>query len=772
MLDFGLGGYGIADGMRKEQDRITQNRTTFSNNIANFLANNPYLSPEAVQAYVNAAAGTDNTLRGVIPNQLIGEFNQENSRKRRIDTFKAFNEFTRLNPGATAAEFQSAISALGAQGIYGEDALKAIQGRADQYRKDQETARQMKLAQDIGNTRNSMMSDIEFQAAALGYDPVKVTQSLRGIYGDNPPIPYESLINPGSMEVMRTKTIQQYLPEAVKILEANPDLPMELLDGAFPALRGSPIIKSIYEAAQEKRREAIENRFYSLENRKRVVDAVTNAYSMGLDPQTTLTESLRGIGIRPEDMSGLDTSSIMTEAKASSDKIKADKDLEKRTNQAKAAANITTSLAAMTSNEVDAARFASMSDAQLEQEIRRLVASRSGLIEEEIAELPAAWYADIVSTIRSDLNTRALTAQQQRYDAARGMETTISDAIRKDSTESAKNATSEEALTFLGLKDAASGGGIQAAVRDLATRYDMSNGRAGTAINLAIDILDKDPNAAANITMALEKDVRFQQMFRPINKEAQEQATNARIRDGSDRPAPIGFTPWVKQEAAQIRKESEGYLADINGIMSANQSPDAKLEALKTFANTFGNDIANAANAYQMRQESQHRWTSANDRWNDDAFSAVRIELQALQARVQTELNRAQAQLQREVEKQRTANMEPGRILEDPVDRSRSGLYNTLTGIVPNEARQKYDVIAGELSRYELGGSPLGFIYKSVEDQELYRSIADLAYSPEAITFLLQRPDLYALIDSNSPTVDPKRFIQEFNKAYRPSRPQ
>lgn len=764
MLDLGLGGFGFADGMRKEQDRITQNRTTFSNNMANFLANNPYLSPEAVQAYINAAAGTDNTLRGVIPNQLIGEFNQENSRRRRIDTFKAFNEFTRLNPGATAAEFQSAMSALGAQGIYGEDALKAIQGRADQYRKDLETARQMKLAQDIGNTRNSMMNDIEFQAAALGYDPAKVTQALRGIYGDNPPIPYDTLINPGSMEAMRTKTIQQYLPEAVKILEANPDLPMELLDGAFPALRGSPIIKSIYDAAKEKRKKGISDKLYG--SKKQVVDSVAQSILLGADPQTALTESIRGLGIRPEDMSGLDTSTIMAEAKALADKSKADEQKKLDATLAGAKGKMFESI--RTNTLADPTTLQTLANGDIgavESFVRARIRDESGLTEEELAKIPDSYYSSLAQSIRQQIIAKFELEQAKTYDDVHGQTPGILKSLRDQNSEIAKQyseANIQAAIKNAGLDGTVSGAVIPTLMATYGETYDLTNGGAAVLFNALLAEAKANPDAGMNIGAAAIKNAGL----KPLSTTVNEQVEDLAWKSGAVSRKPVPATWFTASEKTKISRTVETRISEVSQISS--RPPEEQIEKLKRFRDQVIQNNAQTRDHYGSALSTSQRWSQYDDPFTDRHWGEIVSHSDAETQRLVKVIDNALAAAEVQLKKQQEQTMAPGRILEDPVDRSRSGLYNTLAGIKPNEARQKYDVIAGELSRYELGGSPLGYIYKSVEDQELYRSIADLAYSPGAITFLLQRPDLYALIDSASPTVDPKRFIQEFNKAYRP----
>jgi hypothetical protein len=762
MLDFAFGpnGYGLTEGMRKEQDRITQNRSQFANNMATFLANNPYISPEAAQAFINSAAGTDNTLRGSVPNQLIGELNKENTRKRRIDTFQAFNEFTRLNPGASAAEFQSAMSALGAQGIYGADALKAIQGRADQYRKDQDTKRLYTEAQNIGQLRTQLMADAKSIFIQNGYDVEKTKKQLESIYGKNMPVPIDSIVNPGMATTLQGDLVREYLPKAVDIIGKNPNMTPEMMYGIFPELQGSPVVKSIYEAAQTERKKGIQDKFYG--NKKQVVDSVASSILLGSDPQTALSETIRGLGISPEDMANLDTSTILSEAKSLADKTKADKDTALKQKHYQAAATVSTSIQAKIGNEVDASRFASMSNAQLEQELRKVVEFDSGLTPEEIAQLSPDWYARLTTKIRQDLETKALAAQQQRYDASRGIESTAADALRKDSEKSAELATSEEALTFLGLKDAASGGGIQAAVRDLATRYDMSGGRASTAIQLAIDIMAQDPNAGAGLAAALEKDVRFQQMFRPISQEASEQATIARIKDGSDQPRPVGFTPWVQQEAATIRQESDGYLADIQGIMSANQPVEKKIQALEAFNARFSNDITSATNAYQMRRESQHRWTSANDRWNDDTFSTLRVELQSLQTRVQVELNKARYRLDAEVQKQKQANMAPGKSMERPDDPNRSGFVNDLANtFMWTPERVQNNQIQQQIYAVSPGESGLaGYFFSGQQDREIAKRMVDVANNMKVLNSIREHPEVYALISPDNPNPDVLKFLE------------
>ena len=763
MLDLGLGGFGVADGMRNEQNRITQNRTQFSNNIANFLASNPYLSPEAVQAYVNAAAGTDNTLRGVIPNQLVGEFNKENSRVRRIDTFKAFNEFTRLNPGATAAEFQSAMSALGAQGIYGDDALKTIQGRADQYRKDQETKRMYEQAQNISQLRTNLMTDAKGIMLRNGFDVDKTRKELEQIYGTSTPVPLDTIVNPGMATMIQGDLVREYLPRAVDILGKNPSMTPEMLYGIFPELQNSPVVKSIYEAAQTERTKGISDKLYG--SKKQVVDSVAQSIMLGADPQTALTESIRGLGIRPEDMSGLDTSTILSEAKALADKGKAEEKKKLDASLAGAMGKMHESIRTNTLADPNTLQTLANGDiGAVESFVRARIRDESGLTEEELARIPDSYYSSLAQSIRQRIATKFELEQAKTYDDVHGQTPGILKSMREQNSEIAKQyseANIQAAIKNAGIDETVSGAVIPTLMATYGETYDLTNGGAAVLFNALLAEAKANPDAGMNIGAAAIRNAGL----KPLSTTVNEQVENLAWKSGAVSRKPVPATGFTASEKTKISKTVETRIAEIGSLSS--MPPEDQIEKLKRFRDQVIQSNAQTRDHYGSALSTAERWSQYDDPFTDKHWGEIvshsDAETQRLVKAIDNALATAEVQLKKETER----TMAPGRILEDPVDVSRSGLYNTLSGLKPNEARQKYDVIAGELSRYELGGSPLGYIYKSVEDRELYRQIADLAYSPDAVTFLLENPHLYALIDSNSPTVDPKRFIQEFNREYK-----
>jgi hypothetical protein len=770
MLDFGPFGYGISEGMRKEQDRITQNRSTFSNNMANFIAQNPYLSPEAVQAYVNAAAGTDNTLRGVIPNSLVGEFNQENTRRRRIDNFKAFNEFTRLNPGATAAEFQSAMSALGAQGVYGEDALKAIQGRADQYRKDEETKRMFNQAQNIGQLRTQLTTDAKAIFLRNGFDVDKTRKELEQIYGTSTPVPLDTVVNPGMATMIQGDLMREYLPKAVDILGKNPNMTPEMLYGIFPELQGSPVVKQIYDGAQQEREKGVQDKFYG--SKKQVVDAVASSILLGTDPTRALEESARGLGIRPDDFALLDSNSILAEARALADKSKADEQKKLDGVLAGAKGKMFESIRTNTlADPVTLQNLANGDVGQVEAFVRARIRDESGLTEEELARIPGSYYQSLAQSIRSQLVTKSQMEQAKTYDDVRGQAPGVLKALREQNTEIAKQyneANIQAAIKNAGVDGTVSGAVIPTLMATYAETYDLSNGGAAVLFNSLLAEAKASPDAGMNIGAAAIKSAGL----KPLASTVSEQVEDMAWKSGAVSRTPLPATTFVSNEKAKLSKVVETRIAEVGQLTSQNgKTPEEQVERLKRFRDQVMASVEQTRNHYGSALTTAQRWSDYNDRFTADHLEAIVQHSEAETQRLLSAINKAITTSEALAQKQKEQTMAPGRILERAPDRSRSGLYNTLAGLKPTEAQQQADIIAGELSRYELGGSPLGYLYKSVEDRELYREIADLSKSPEAVTFLLQNPDLYALIDSRSPDVDPARFIEEFKRFYRPPNP-
>lgn len=763
-------GYGVSEGMRKEQDRITQNRSTFSNNMANFIAQNPYLSPEAVQAYVNAAAGTDNTLRGVIPNSLVGEFNQENTRRRRIDTFKAFNEFTRLNPGATAAEFQSAMSALGAQGVYGEDALKAIQGRADQYRKDEETKRMFNQAQNIGQLRTQLTTDAKAIFLRNGFDVDKTRKELEQIYGTSTPVPLDTIVNPGMATMIQGDLMREYLPKAVDILGKNPNMTPEMLYGIFPELQGSPVVKQIYDGAQQEREKGVQDKFYG--SKKQVVDAVASSILLGTDPTRALEESVRGLGIRPDDFSLIDSNSILAEARALADKSKADEQKKLDGVLAGAKGKMFESIRTNTlADPVTLQTLANGDVGQVEAFVRARIRDESGLTEEELARIPGSYYQSLAQSIRSQLVTKAQMEQAKLYDEMRGQAPGVLKALREQNFEIAKQYNEDNiqaAIKNAGIDGTVSGAVIPTLMATYAETYDLSNGGAAALFNSLLAEAKADPDAGMNIGVAAIKNAGLTPLANTVNQQVEDMAWKAGAVSRTTRAA----TSFVSEEKAKLSKSVDTRLSEVTQLASdARRTPEEQLTKLQKFREQVIAANAKTRDHYGYALAKSEGWSDYNDRFTADHLEAIVQHSEAETQRLLSAINKAIATSEALAQKQKEQTMAPGRILERAPDRSRSGLYNTLAGLKPTEAQQQADIIAGELSRYELGGSPLGYLYKSVEDRELYREIADLAKSPEAVTFLLQNPALYALIDSRSPDVDPARFIEEFKRFYRPPNP-
>lgn len=774
MLDFAFGpnGYGLTEGMRKEQDRITQNRSAFANNMATFLANNPYISPEAAQAFINSAAGTDNTLRGSVPNQLIGELNKENTRKRRIDTFQAFNEFTRLNPGATAAEFQSAMSALGAQGIYGADALKAIQGRSDQYRKDQETKRMFDQAQNIGQLRTTMMNDVDYQYAANGYDPDKTLKAMKAIYGDKPPVPYETMINPGSASVAKQKVIRDYLPKAVEILNNNPKMTPEMLYGIWPELQGSPIVKSIYDAAQTERKKEVEKQFHNLDNRKRIVDAVAQAYELNLDPQLTYKNAALGVGLPPEDVDGFDNTSIMAEAQAISKKSKDDQQQKLDASLAGAKGKMYESLRTNTlADPLTLQTLANGDITAVESFVRARIRDESGLTEAEISKIPDKYYSSLAQSIRQQIIANANIEQQKLYETVVGSESKIRSGIVEKSIEAAKNFTSNSAVQQIknaGLEQSVAGAAIPTIMSQLAQQYDVTGVNGTTIFNYLIAAAQKQPEA----DMATLLNMLPGEVLVPINDLAQKQVEQMQFETGALSNKPIRATDFVSQKSSKLYASAQNQITTVIEISKdTNMSVEDRILAMQSARQQILNGVTEEEAYFEKALGFDKQW-DFNDRFNNTHYSALSKELRDNSKRVIDLIDSSLNVLQKQMASQQRANLAPAELAGSRADGSSSRAYNyTIGAVVPTDYEQTIsdmgNAIAGSLPAYPdvPGGGPINLLnpsnlFSSQDDIALSNQIMSYVNNPVQMAKIYNRPDIWALIDPRSPTRDPVKFLR------------
>lgn len=775
MLDFAFGpnGYGLTDGMRKEQDRITQNRMQFANNMATFLANNPYITPEAAQAFINSAAGTDNTLRGSVPNQLISQINQENARVRRIDTFKAFNEFTRLNPGATAAEFQAAMSAFGAQGIVGEDFIKAIQGRADQYRKDQETVRQMKMAQEIGATRNSMMNDIEYQASALGYDPAKVVKAMKDIYGDAPPVPYETLINPGSMEVMRNRVIQENLPKAIEILNASPNMPMELLAGAFPALQGSPVIKSIYDAAQTERKKAVQDTFYK--NKKQIVDSIAQSHLLGTDVQKAYEEAVRGAGISAADLGSLDGNAIMAEAKALADKTKADE--QQKLDGVLAAAKGKMFSEVRTNTLADANTMQALANGDIssvESLVRARIRDESGLTEAQLAKIPDSYYSSLAQSIQQQLVNKFNSDQAALYDKIHGQGPDLSKALRDQNAKIAEGYQKPSIATAIanaGLNETLSGAVIPSIMSGVGQTYDLSNGGAERLFDALLQVATENPDAGMAIREAAIKMAGLQ----PITSVVNDQIDTLAKRSGAVSRTPRPATEYVTEELRAEAKAVDAQIGQVKSMAAAKDKlPDAIIAELTSFRSQVEASIAsNPETVIGLLQNNA--WSSVEDRFSQSHMKKLLEGYSSEGQRLLDYIDNTIAALKAQDEAQRNQNLSTADALRPPVSSQNSPAYNTLVaplaptpnsieiGQIRREILQSMPAVPNSNTPV-IGGlidmlNPSNFL-NSQEEVDLTAQLAAIANDPSLLNKIRQNPMLRSLIKSN-----PQQLIQALTQA-------
>lgn len=769
MLDFAFGpnGYGLTEGMRKEQDRITQNRSQFANNMATFLANNPYISPEAAQAFINSAAGTDNTLRGSVPNQLIGELNKENTRKRRIDTFQAFNEFTRLNPGATAAEFQSAMSALGAQGIYGADALKAIQGRSDQYRKDQETKRMFDQAQNVGQLRTQLMTDAKSIFMRNGFDVEKTKKELQSIYGNNMPVPIDTIVNPGMATSLQTDIMREYLPKAVDILGRNPNMTPEMLYGVFPELQGSPVLKGIYDAAQKERKKAVEDKFYS--SKKQIVDATASSILLGTDPFKAYEEAARSAGMRPEDMAAVDGNSILAEAQSLAKKSKDDQQQKLDASLAGAKGKMYESLRTNTlADPVTLQTLSSGDITAVESFVRARIRDESGLTEAEIAKIPDSYYRSLAVSIQGQMINKARIEQAQTYDTARSQGPKILSDLQAQNRDIAKSFDGENvaaAIKNAGLDQTVSGAMIPTIMKSYAEKYDLSNGGADRLFTALMQVASENPDAGMDIGDRAAQVAGLT----TLNAVAEKKVEDLSWQSGAVTRSPVPATTFVSSEAQKITKQIDGALATVSAISAKEALPADKIAILKQHRQTIMAAGQGAGDRYSVLLNN-NRSFDYNDRFTPDHVAKLTEHGMSEVERAVRIIDQTIASLEVQDRAEKSNTIRPAQIAERPRSPNLSGFANDYINLVPTEGRMQMNRIQSDLrgpSGYAIGAGPLGYFYKTDAEREAYAYINQIAQSPQAQALLVDHPELYALIDPNSDTTDPQRFVEEFSKIYK-----
>lgn len=764
MLDFAFGqfGYGLGAGMRSEQDRITQNRTQFANNMATFLANNPYISPEAAQAYINAAAGTDNTLRGSVPNQLIGEINAENARRRRIDNFKAFNEFMRLNPGATPAEFQSAMSSLGAQGVYGEDALKAIMGRADQYRRDQETARTYENAQRIGQMRGQLTADAKSIFIRNGFNVEATRKELERIYGPNTPVPLDTIVNPGMASSLQSELMREYLPKAVDILGRNPNMTPEMLYGIWPELQGSPLIKGIYDAAQTERKKAVQDKFYG--NKKQIVDAVASSILLGSDPQKALTEAIRGTGIAEADLGSLDSSTILSEAKALAEKSKADEQMKLDSALAGAKGKMFGEIRTNTLADPTTLQALATGDiSTVESFIRARIRDESGLTQDQLAKIPDSYYASLAQTIQQQLVTKAKMDQAKVYDDVYAQQPGILKSLRDQNKEIAKQYDSDSVQAFIknsGLADTPSGAAIPTLMSTFAETYDLSQGGAASLFSALVDAAKANPEAGMAIGTAAIKSAGLS----PLASKVNDQVEGLAWEKGAVSRTPIPSTTFVNAEKAKITKSVEAQIAAIQSKISLKGAdPEQLLADLQKFRDRVVAQSGQTAAHYARPLQTAETWSIPTDRFTQQKMAEIVNHSDEETARLVGVINEAMQTVSASLTKQKTQSSAPGEILRSPTSPDRSRAYNTLIAPLAVTPERAQIALMREKILRNLPTDPglIGWAFGSENDHALANKLMTITQSPEMLTVLYKEPQLWALIDPESDTRNPARLIQE-----------
>lgn len=302
------GSFGFGGGMLDEQAAISDRRASFASQMAEMLARNPDLDPNQAMQMVDNAAGTDNTLRGVISRDAVQSQYAGRQRARRIDLFNAVQAYLKNNPDATPADAQQALMVFSG-GQTDPEILKAFTTQIEADKKRRAQADQERQISATLQNRNALMSEADRLLMEAG-DPIRAQDMFRKQFGDNPfgfnTSGYITEQRLGELSKARALDVYQNI---AKIAGDTGDFQTALNmygDSIPPHIRSAvaDLVKKQDEAKGDKMRSALAQNLTSF---------IPNAASLGLDPQNGFTQyTMQVTGKTPAELSkmGIDISGL------------------------------------------------------------------------------------------------------------------------------------------------------------------------------------------------------------------------------------------------------------------------------------------------------------------------------------------------------------------------------------------------------------------------------------------------------------------------------
>lgn len=235
-------------------------------------------------------------------------------RRQRIELAKAFEEFKRNNPYATADEYQAFIDqnvggGMGANyirgGVPGRDVLEAL-AKDNQTRKQRETARQR--IEDL-KQRHSLIGDM--QGSVDGFIMAMDGDDFDGAYAN-----FIDQYGEGADEMFQGMNLRNYFTPKYrdqlmgeKLIDLTPKISQYLkaTDGnledteAFARYLNIPKgqIQPFVDAAKREHERSIAT--WTMQNNDKVISTINREIAAGRDPEKAVATLLQGSGIKIED---------------------------------------------------------------------------------------------------------------------------------------------------------------------------------------------------------------------------------------------------------------------------------------------------------------------------------------------------------------------------------------------------------------------------------------------------------------------------------------
>lgn len=428
---------------------------------------------------------------------------------RRSEVARAFNDFRSMYPNASYNDYRNYIDQLTGGDSYLRGAVPsdAILKRMAEDSARARAQREMETRLSNMRTQAQMRGTIEALAMdlALQYDDdAKLEEALLGRLGDDPsllPMIHEVFPNgyQGIRQLATGQAITTNLPHVQTILSADPNADLGLI---FPNLKGTSVLSSLQQQAQERIDREQEDRFrdiYSTEYTRMTANPET--YQMPTEAeigpnylQRLISERDAMLAERARDEEEADTQERLTTLATLRAQISQDPEFANK----------------LTRPDYDAFMF--MDDIRKRAQLLGVDPSYDELraIAEDIRQ-------DVLTTVQSNYETS--------LDTARAAGLTAFNTANQTATETLINAYTGEVFAEQMGEFA---GSAPAAIRMLGSLYDLTNPQAGLVINSILNPANLRSNNIEPFNFAAMVDlVAADPSFRAIAKPLAEARQNA-----------------------------------------------------------------------------------------------------------------------------------------------------------------------------------------------------------------------------------------------------